>query len=410
MKQESAPHRHRIAALFAAAAFLSTPSFAQEAQPATSPAEGTAPAEADSTLPADAAPAPVTVTPPASVQTTPVAVAPPAAAASPAAEEPTPARQRQARSAVRPAARTLAEPRGAAPVRQRAQAPAPLEPGLAADTASIAETPAPIAELPAAPPPEAEIPAPVETARSSNGIAPELLAGLAALGALGLIAFLTGRRRRRRLVDETYESYEEPLMAAEPVSEPQPQAVMTAPVSHAPERAPIAPVAAAAPVSTEGGRPWIDFEIRPVRAGVGEGEAVVEFEMTVGNTGSVTARDVRVSTWMLAAGSPQESEMERLLIQRSAENSEPGVTIDPGNGRRIEAAVAMPTSELEDSILPVVVADVRYRLPDGSEGRTSASFTVGVPHEGELAHFDVEHPSGLHEGVEARLRGQQQRV
>jgi hypothetical protein len=169
-------------------------------------------------------------------------------------------------------------------------------------------------------------------------------------------------------------------------------------------------MAAAIPAAAEQGRPWIDFEIRPVRAGVGEDQAVVEFEMTVGNTGSVTARDVRVSTWLLAAGSPEESEMERMLIDRPARSAQPGVTIDPGNGRKIETAVAMPTAGLEDSILPVVVADVRYRLPDGGEGRTSASFSVGVPVEGELAHFDVEHPSGLHEGVEARLHTEPQRV
>ena len=186
-------------------------------------------------------------------------------------------------------------------------------------------------------------------------------------------------------------------------------AAPVAPVAHVAEEPTVAAAAAAA-TAAETGRPWIDFEIRPVRAGVGEDEAVVEFEMTVGNSGSVTARDVRVSTWLFAAGSPEESEMERMLIERPTDSGQPGVTIDPGNGRKIETAVAMPRAGLQDSILPVVVADVRYRLPDGSEGRTSASFEVGVPVEGELAHFDVEHPSGLHEGVEARLHGEPQRV
>ncbi len=69
----------------------------------------------------------------------------------------------------------------------------------------------------------------------------------------------------------------------------------------------------------------------------------------------------------------------------------------------MEAAVALPTAEVEgDALLPVVVADARYTLPDGSEEHRSVSFAVGVPVEGELAHFDVENPSGLHEGVEAR--------
>jgi MYXO-CTERM domain-containing protein len=267
-----------------------------------------------------------------------------------------------------------------------------------------AEPPAPMAELPPVLAPEAlpaNPPTPAEPAQPKDGVAPELIAGIAALGALGLLAFLVGRRRRRRIPDETHNIYEEPTHVAEP------EPVMAAPLDPV-AREPA--VAAAVLPAAEAGRPWIDFEIRPVRAGVGKDQAVVEFEMTVGNTGSVTARDVRVSTWLLAAGSGSGSEMERMLIDRPLDNAQPGVTIDPGNGRKIETAVAMPTAGLAASILPLVVADVRYRLPDGSEGRTSASFEVGVLLDGELAHFDVEHPSGLHEGVQARLHGQPQRV
>jgi hypothetical protein len=77
----------------------------------------------------------------------------------------------------------------------------------------------------------------------------------------------------------------------------------------------------------------------------------------------------------------------------------------------MEASVALPTADVEgDAVLPVVVADARYRLPDGSEGRTSASFAVGVPDGEELAHFGIDNPSGLHEGVVAKPLGEPQRV
>jgi hypothetical protein len=147
--------------------------------------------------------------------------------------------------------------------------------------------------------------------------------------------------------------------------------------------------------------------MRPVRAGVGDEDARVEFELTVANQGSAPARDVRVSTFMLAGGS---SGMEQSLIEPPAQPQLAEPELDPGDGRSIETAVAMPRAGLRDSVLPVVVADARYRLPDGSEGRTSARFAVGVPMDGDLAHFDVEHPSGLHEGVEARLQGELERV
>jgi hypothetical protein len=131
------------------------------------------------------------------------------------------------------------------------------------------------------------------------------------------------------------------------------------------------------------------------RAGVGDDDAKVEFALGVANTGNATARDVRVSAWMLGAGSPGRSEAENALIDR--------VDIDAGQDANVEATVALPRSGLsQDAILPVVVAEARYRLPDGSEGRTTTSFEVGVPDGEEMMHFDVENPSGLHEGVVAR--------
>jgi hypothetical protein len=186
--------------------------------------------------------------------------------------------------------------------------------------------------------------------------------------------------------------------------------------------APFAPfpttAAAAAPVA-EGetsGRPWLDLRVRPARAGVTGEDAVVEFELAVENQGSAAARDVRITTWLLPAGPGRESEMERMLLERDsapAADAEtlPEVTIDPGQGQRIETSVHLATSGLQgDSLLPVLFAEARYRLPDGSEGRTSASFAVGVPDGEELAHFGLENPSGLHEGVVARELGEPERA
>ena len=64
-----------------------------------------------------------------------------------------------------------------------------------------------------------------------------------------------------------------------------------------------------------------------------------------------------------------------------------------------------------DAVLPVVVADARYRLPDGSEGRTSASFAVGMSvGEERLEPFPADRTSGLLENAEARLHGEPERV
>jgi hypothetical protein len=87
-------------------------------------------------------------------------------------------------------------------------------------------------------------------------------------------------------------------------------------------------------------------------------------------------------------------------------------SIAPGEGTRIDATLAMRTSEIgrDGGFQPVVVADARYRLPDGGEGRTSASFVVGLSSDGgELTPFALDH-AGMHEEVEARLYGDPERA
>jgi hypothetical protein len=166
-------------------------------------------------------------------------------------------------------------------------------------------------------------------------------------------------------------------------------------------------------VPLEAGEPRLDLLMHPVRAGVTGEEARVEFELAVENQGSAPARDVRISTWLFAAGGDRGSELERMLIDRGAADAEelPQVTIEAGAGQRIGTAASLPTAGIhEDAVLPVVVAEARYRLPDGSEGRTSARFAVGVPDGEELAHFAIHNPSGLHEGVVAREIGETERV
>jgi Meckel syndrome type 1 protein len=185
--------------------------------------------------------------------------------------------------------------------------------------------------------------------------------------------------------------------AVRPAAEPE----MPAP---APEVEQVAPATAAAPEA----RPRIDLRMRPVRAGVdGEG-ARVEFELTVDNSGSLPAEDVRVSTWMLAAGA---SDAEQALIAPAGHADTPSVTIPAGEARTMEASVGLPASEVAgDSVLPVVVAEVSHRLADGTTAHATARFAVGVPDGEELAHFATHNPSGLHEGVVARELGEIERA
>ena len=443
-------------AYFRAATALLLAGVALPTQPALAQDSGSVP-------PVIEAPSPVT-TPPPSITTAPplVNAPPPVVTATPAPSVTTPSAVEPAAPAARPRAdrTTTRSAAPTAPPRARARSappavtatPTPTPPEAVATPA--AEAAAPPAPLVLPPAPVEALPADVPDAGSPTW--PWLLAALG-VAALGLFAWMLMRRRRRDdellYEDETlYQNrpdapvnkpdlaYFTPAAAAAALATPavaqEPPMVAPAaavapaamPLSESERGTPVQDTVASAERVSVGdpdpadvdalaaesraplGRPWLEFLMRPLRAGTTGDDTVVEFELTVGNTGSVSAEDVTISTWMFAAGSAAESEMERMLIEPPAEARLSEISIRAGDGARLEASLALPKSALRDSVLPVVVADARYRLPDGSEGRTSASFEVGMPEGESLEPFPTDRSSGLLETVGARLHGDLERT
>jgi len=435
MKTQFAPRKARaLAPLLVATALISTPVFAQDAAPQTAPAQ-----------PVVTPPNAVTVPVPPVVRTVPDGTPPAAATSSDdAAAKPAP---RAATRTTRTATRTVTHSqrtatRSTAPAAAPAPAPAPRAVTPAPEPAA-APAPAPAAPAPAPAAPAADTASSQSTTTTSAIPFWAWIAGGIAVLAVILGAALAMRGRRRE-----YE-YDEPVYVEDTHVEPQPEPVAAAPmiepvpVTRAEPRkepeylrraAPVAevePVVAApdavemstppadevaaltagtAPVAE---RPWLEFAMRPVRVGTNVDEALVEIELTVGNAGSVPARDVRISTFLLSSD-PNGSEMERLLVDPPAEATTDPVTIKPGEGKRIDATLALLKADmgenLPEAIRPIVVADARYTLEDGTEGRTSASFVVGVtPEEGGpgLEPLELSRAS-MHENVGAELRGEPQ--
>jgi hypothetical protein len=378
MKQET--KLRATCLLLAAAALPLAPALAQDTQSAPPP-----PATEPAPPPAAQTPAPEPAPPPAQ----PVAAPVPEVTTAPAPAVPAATRTTTARTTARaPAPRVAVRTPAARPAVRTAPAVAPAAPAAAATTPAATAAPPPEIAPTAPPVPIAAAPstgvdtvapAPAPQPGRSTALWPWLLLGALALAGLLLFAL---RRRRSVVRDEVYETEPETMVAPEPEV-----------------------VAAPAAVAAEAGEPEIELGMEPVRAGVAGDGARVEFRLTVGNRGSAPAEDVRVSTWMLAAGS---SDMERSLIEPRADAADtPPVTIGAGESRTMEAAVALPTSEVEgDALLPVVVADAAWRGPDGAEHHIRRSYAVGVPDGEELAHFDTENPSGLHEGVVAQALGE----
>jgi hypothetical protein len=423
MKQHRTPRFIRaVASLLCATAFVATPALAQETQ-AAPPVVVTPPQSA-------------TVPPPPVVRTVPDAPS----ASTPAAE---PAARPLPRAAARPAAtRTVTRTQTSRPTPTRVAAPAaPVvaspAPQPAAPAQPVASAPAPAAPVTA--PPAAPVAAGTASTQTTTTSAVPLWAwiggGLAALAILLVGVFAL---RRRRVDDYDYaeepyveEAYVEPVAVA-PVVEPlavaavaprkepeflqrtQPAAIEQ--VAVAPDEVKMVDTDAAEVAALTAGsapvaeRPWLEFAMRPVRAGTNVDEALVEIELTVGNSGTVPAKDVRISTFLLSSD-PNGSEMERVLIDPPVDATTDPVTIGPGEGKRIDATLALLKSDMGEnlpaSFRPIVVADARYTLADGSEGRTSASFEIGVtPEEGEgLDPIELSR-SSMHENVGAELHGE----
>ena len=409
MKQKLHLNRPAMVALSAFVASATAPVFAQDVSLTPPP-----PVVVNAPPPTVSAPPPVSVAPPPAESVAP----PPAArpAPQPAAEP-----ARTATRAARPATRAASRPAAPASVRRAAPAPAPAQAATSVSAPVAAATTPPAPAPVAVPAITGSASAPVAEQGGIAGYWPWMAAaGVLLLAALTLLAL---RRRSAAYEDEVY--YEEPYYEAE--AAPEPVFERTAPVTAAAPVAAAAPVVAAAaadevtvaePASEDmealaaasepvPDRPWLEFLMRPIRAGTSKDDAVVAFELTVGNTGAVEARDVKISTWMVAGGTG--SEMERSLIEPPADAQLSELDIPAGDGARVEAELAVPKHDMTGSVLPVVVADARYRLPDGSEGRTHASFAVGRAGEGELEPFLLDR-TGITENVEARLQGEPERV
>lgn len=436
--------RRAVALLFAAAALPAT-ALAQETVTPPTVLVPTTPAPAPQPVTPPPVPAPVAQTPPAGESRTTIAPGVVEQAEQEARER---AAARRAEASARPT-RAVEAPQRAAPATAPAAAPdaTPAEPTPAEP---IAQTAPPLAD-----PVAQTAPAPVEAAPSDGGTLWLILAALGGVAALIAGAMLLRRRR----ADEPYIAEEVAVAApVEPIAErrmpdpviarPVANPVAAAPAFIAPRHEPelgerIAPVAKVKPATPKrdaakptlenaalsdadpadvaaalggakpaGNRPQLELAIRPIRAGMSRRGASVGFELTVANAGGAPAQDVRIGAFMLGEHSAQQSEIERMLTNPPQGSSIDAETIAPGDGATLEAMLTMPRDKVDaiasddDGFTPVLVADARYRLPDGREGRTAAAFRIGRSNGGmQLEPIAIQDDASMYVDVEAELVG-----
>lgn len=374
-------------------ALFATPLRAQEAPLSPPPVEQPAPPAASSPAPAGPSAADR-----AKYEASLGAATGPAALAEPA----------DAPIARQPAARRVPPARAAASVRAVPVArAAPSAPVAAAPTPAAAPAATPPADAPVAPS-VAAVPDPIVTREQTTigGLAPWawVVGGLAVLG-LAVFGWLALRRRREDAAwAEAPVAHDDALAAAPPSAEPVAEHVEIVP----PEAAEVAAITgAAAPVA---GRPWIELSFRPLRAGTTDDSAIIELELTLANAGAVAARDVRVATFMLGDAGAAPTEPDRLLAVPHADTEVRAGEIAAGEGSRVDATLAIPRDGLDGATFqPVVVAEVRYALPDGGEGRTVAAFAVGGD-DGSDRPTPLRLGGDMREDVVAMLHGVPQRT
>ena len=159
---------------------------------------------------------------------------------------------------------------------------------------------------------------------------------------------------------------------AEPVEEAAPVEEMAPPVVAAP-RQPIL-------------RPWLEVDLKAQRASFTETEWVVQFELSVANTGQVPATNVKIDVMLFNAGKEQDKEIGAFFRTAGRESTKLALpSLDAGRTGVIDGEVAMPLAEMrgmklanQTMFIPVVAVNALYDWgEDGQDGQTAKSYIVG---------------------------------
>jgi len=144
-------------------------------------------------------------------------------------------------------------------------------------------------------------------------------------------------------------------------------------------------------------RPWVELQFAPGRIILDGEKALLEFEMTLFNSGNAPARDVLVEGSLFNAGPMQDEQIAR-FFQNPVGQGNRLPLLAPLQRLSVNSAIALSKAqlvplEMEGHFLFVPLAgfNTLYHWGSGRDGQTSTSYLVGKQTDGaKLAPFRLD--------------------
>ena len=201
-----------------------------------------------------------------------------------------------------------------------------------------------------------------------------------------------------------------------PASEPPaPWPTATNPLPVPPQAPTPEPAPAPVPKRDDGGivsvrlKPELNVEFTPDRAVVTEHDVMLQFDVTIVNSGSAPARDVLVKGKLVTAHAAQDAEIAEFFA--APDPSGDRMAVIPPLGRvGLKSAVRLPLDQLHSFevdgrrlFVPLVALNILFRSGAG-EGHASASYLVGrgTDDDAKLAPFRLDLGPRIFRGLSSR--------
>jgi hypothetical protein len=155
-------------------------------------------------------------------------------------------------------------------------------------------------------------------------------------------------------------------------------------------------------------RPWLDIEFAPLTASFDEQSGVINFDVTLFNSGSAPARDVLLEARLFNAGDDQDEVIAK-FFDNPAVYGERIEAVEPLKRMAFRTSATVPREQMRifeaggrKVWVPLIGFNACYRW-GGGEGQTSASYLLGRnSNGGKMAPFRVDMGMRTFNGLDAR--------